>query len=90
MSDQTADGEIITAIKGIPLPTRSTRRAIVVATILFTWLTISGVLIWGSGDNSLHQSAISWSYTSMLMVIFAYVFGAVSDNYIVWKNAPKI
>lgn len=82
------EGGVFT-IAGIPLPGRRTRRAIVTTTIVFTWACIGSIMAWGDPANSLHQSALSWSYSTMLAVIFAYVFGAVTDNYTVWKNAPK-
>ncbi len=73
------------------LPTRNTRRAIVIATLIFMWVMIAYLTLFGDPLNSLHQSGLSWSFMTMLAVIFAYVFGAVVDNWNLWKtmNAPS-
>jgi ABC-type antimicrobial peptide transport system permease subunit len=70
---------------GALLPTRRTRRNIVIATLLFCWTVIGWVVMNGSPDNSLHQSALAWSYATFIGVIFAYVFGAVLDNWNIIK-----
>ena len=82
--------DIITQINGIPLPNRRTRKQIVVATILFNWFCIAMLLWKGDPFNSLHTSSLAWSYSVMIAVIFAYVFGAVVDNFTVWKNTGKL
>lgn len=76
---------------GTLLPTRATRRGIVVATLLFVWTVIAFVVVNGDPANSLHQSALSWSFATFIGVVFAYVFGAVLDNWGLWKSmtAPK-
>jgi hypothetical protein len=75
-----ATNEILT-INGLPLPSRKTRRAIVVSTLLFCWSLIAYVVIGGDGNNSLHTSALAWAFATSVTVIFAYVFGAVADNF---------
>ena len=65
---------------GLPLPTRQTRKQLVIATLLFCWLIISYVVGFGEPDNSLHTSALAWAFASSMGVVFAYVFGAVFDN----------
>ena len=76
----------IVKVDGIPLPPQHTRRQIVVATILFSWACIVSMIVLGDPANSLHVSALGWAFTTMLGVIFAYVFGAVTDNYNIWKK----
>ena len=71
---------------GANLPSKNTRRNIVVVTLLIMWAMIWYVLINGDPANSLHQSALSWAFITSIGVIFAYVFGAVVDNWGFWKN----
>lgn len=73
-------------VNGLPLPKRSTRRRIVIGTMVFCAAVIVGVLWKGDPANSLHVSALSWSYATFIGVVFAYVFGAVFDNWTVWKT----
>lgn len=73
-------------VNGIPLPTRQTRKKIVYSTITFFFLIISYIVVAGSPTNSLHESALAWSFSGMLAVIGAYVFGAVFDNINVMKT----
>lgn len=70
---------------GVILPTRRTRRNVVIATLLFSWAVIAWIVTKGDPANSLHQSALAWSYATFVGVIFAYVFGAVADNWSLLK-----
>lgn len=58
-----------------------TRRRIVVSGLFFTW----GIIIWcilkGDPDNSLHTSALAWSFTTNMVLTFAYSFGTMVQNY---------
>jgi ABC-type antimicrobial peptide transport system permease subunit len=76
-----------TMVNGLPLPTRQTRRNIVVVTLLFCMTMIGYIMVFGKPENSLHQSGLSWAFMLMASVIFAYVFGAVVDNLNFWKSA---
>jgi hypothetical protein len=87
MAEQSTDDIVI--INGLPLPTRKTRRNIVISTLVFCGIVIMFVVGWGDGNNSLHTSALAWSYTLMAAVIFAYVFGAVVDNFNVLKSTVQ-
>jgi hypothetical protein len=64
-----------------PLPTRKTRKEITIGALLFNAFIIVQVVFNGSHSNTLHESALSWSYTSSLILIMGYVFGAVMDNF---------
>ena len=64
----------------IYLPTRSTRRKIVVFSLLFCWGLLIFIAGWGDPANSLHQSLASWSFFSWLGIVGAYVFGASWEN----------
>jgi hypothetical protein len=79
-------------VNGLPLPTRATRKLIVLITILFCWVIIGFLMVKGESANSLHTSALAWSFMLMASTIFAYVFGAVVDNFNFWKTskAPEI
>lgn len=45
---------------GLVLPSRRTRRNIVVVTLFVMWAIIWYVVTQGDPSNSLHQSALSW------------------------------
>lgn len=77
----------IKIIDGLPIPTRKTRKQIVVATLLFCWSIIIFSLVWGNPENMMHVSAQSWAFGLSGATIFSYVFGAVIDNYNVMRNA---
>jgi len=70
------------------LPKRSTRRNIVYATLIFCAAIIGYIVIWGAEENSLHQSALAWSFSLSGFVIASYVFGAVADNWNVFRFNP--
>lgn len=74
-------------INGLPLPRRRTRRRIVYGTLTFCALIIIGVLWKGDPTNTLHSSGLSWSFATFIGVVFAYVFGAVLDNWTVFKSS---
>lgn len=76
----------ITTINGIPLPSRRTRRRFVIATLVFCWSVAVYVIGWGNPTNSLHVSALAWAFGTSAATIFAYVFGAVMDNWNVSKS----
>lgn len=73
-------------VNGLPLPKRSTRRKIVYGTLIYCALVIAGVLIFGTPGNTLHESGLSWAFATFIGVVFAYVFGAVFDNWTVWRK----
>lgn len=54
-----------------------TRRRIVVSGLLFTWAIILWVVLYGSPTNSLHESALAWSFVANLAIMFAYSFGTL-------------
>lgn len=86
MTENITQNSEYVMVNGLPLPSRTTRKNIVIFMLLFSWTVIGFVVGWGDPQNSLHQSALSWAYSSMIAVIFAYVFGAVTDNWVVWRN----
>ena len=81
----TLKSEDIVLVNGIPLPLRSTRKWIVVGTLLFCAAIISGIVWKGDPVNTLHTSALAWAFSSSIAVIMGYVFGAVYDNYNLYK-----
>lgn len=59
----------------------TTRRRIVVTSLLFTWALI-GLIVWqGDPTNSLHSSALAWSFVANMAVLFAYSFGIIVQKY---------
>ena len=62
------------------IPKRSTRRKIVYVTLIFCYSLILGITFGGDGDNSLHQSSLSWAFSLSIFVIAGYIFGAVIEN----------
>ncbi len=59
----------------------TTRRRIVVTSLLFTWALI-GLIVWqGDPNNSLHSSALAWGFVANMAVLFAYSFGIVIQKY---------
>lgn len=79
--------EDIIFINGLPLPTRSARKKIVIVTLLFCWSIITYIVLMGDPSNSLHSSALAWCFSGSIATVFAYVFGAVFDNFTVIKNS---
>ena len=58
-----------------------TRRRIVVSSLLFSWGLILWLVMKGNPDNSLHTSSLAWSYTYNTVVLFAYTFGTMINDY---------
>lgn len=92
MSD-TASTQVVDVdyaiVNGLPLPSRKTRKGIVIYTMLFCTLLICVLLFKGTPGNSLHESALAWAFSVYAGVVFAYVFGAVIDTYNVLKSTKK-
>lgn len=65
----------------LELPSRKTRRTIVVFTLLMCWIVITAILLNGDSLNSLHSSALAWAFSLNAATLFAYVFGSVVDIY---------
>lgn len=71
----------ITKIDSDYVASVTTRRRIVVTSLLFTWALI-GLLVWkGDPNNSLHASALAWGFVANMAVLFAYSFGIVVQRY---------
>lgn len=47
--------------------------------LLFFGIVIVYLIMYGNDKNSLHQSALSWSYLGVMGVLAAFGFGAVID-----------
>lgn len=62
------------------MPTRATRKKIVFMVLAYCAVVITYIVAYGNGGNTLHQSALAWSFTLAGSTIAAYVFGAVWDN----------
>lgn len=77
----------MTDVTNLPLPTKTTRKNIVVTTLLFCWAIIVWLIADGEPSNSLHSSALAWAWGVSMTVIMAYVFGAVVDNFNALKSS---
>jgi hypothetical protein len=68
-------------------PSRETKRSFAIAALLFSFATISYVVVAGDPTNSLHQSALSWGFTMAMFVMGVYAFSVSYDNFVVrkWK-----
>ena len=74
-------GDDVTKINEDYVASVTTRRRIVVISLLFTWVLI-GLIVWqGDPANSLHASALSWAFVANMAVLFAYSFGIVVQRY---------
>lgn len=92
MSDATSTPAVdvdYVLVNGLPLPSRKTRKGIVIYTMLFCTLLICALLFKGTPGNTLHESALAWAFSVYAGVVFAYVFGAVIDTYNVLKSSKK-
>lgn len=76
-------------VNGMPLPSRKTRKGIVIYTMLLCTLLIFAILAKGTPGNSLHESGLAWAFSVYAGVVFAYVFGAVIDTYNVLRSNKK-
>ena len=73
--------EEVTRIESEYVASTTTRRRIVVSSLLFTWALI-GLIVWrGDPANSLHSSALAWGFVANMVVLFAYSFGIVIQKY---------
>lgn len=77
-------------ISGVPLPNKTIRKNIVVSTLLFCWSLIIWLIADGEASNSLHTSALAWAFGTSVMVIMAYVFGSVVDNFNILKSGKDL
>ena len=79
------DGVDYVMVNGVPLPSRRTRKGVVVYTLIICTAIIAYILGFGNDENSLHQSALAWTYSMYIVVVMAYVFGAVADTVNIMK-----
>lgn len=66
-------------------PTRETKRSFAIAALVFSFATISYVVVAGDPTNSLHQSALSWGFTMAMFVMGVYAFSVSYDQFIINK-----
>lgn len=81
MANEQLSEDLIVGPSGLPLPTRKTRKRLVIAVLVFCASVIGSIITWGDPSNSLHTSAMAWSFATLVGTFFAYVFGAVVDNW---------
>lgn len=64
------------------LSSRIALRIFVITYLLCCWTIIGYVIGWGDPDNSLHTSALAWSFGTSFATLFAYCV----DNWNVIRN----
>jgi len=70
----------------LPLPDPRIRAAFSSITVLFCFGIIALLTLTGDPINSLHQSALAWSFSLSGFVIAGYIFGAVVDTWAIWRS----
>ncbi len=73
-------------INGMPIPDRGTRKRFVIYMLVFCAIVIGYIIFSGDPANSLHVSAMAWAWGVAAATFFAYVFGAVVDNFNVMRH----
>lgn len=58
-----------------------TRRNIVLASLIYSWVVIVVLLSTGEPTNSLHTSALAWAFATNMAVLFAYSFGTIITSF---------
>lgn len=71
----------MTEINAQYVASSTTRRRIVVLGLFTTWGIIVWCLLRGNPENSLHTSALAWSFTTNMVLTFAYSFGTMVQDY---------
>ena len=62
--------------------TDKTRQRLVIISLLFTYSLILWIVLSGDPANSLHSSALAWSFGTNIAVMFAYSFGTLLTKYL--------
>jgi hypothetical protein len=75
------DGDVAT-LNTEHVASETTRRRIVVTSLVFTYVLITLLVVYGSPTNSLHESALAWAFGTNILVMFAYSFGTLLTKYV--------
>lgn len=73
-------------MENLPLPNPKIRAIFSAVTVLFCFGIIGLIVVNGDPTNTLHLSALSWSYSLSGFVIAGYIFGAVVDTWAIWRS----
>lgn len=73
-------------VNGVPIPGIGTRNWFTSIFIVVMLSIIWFVITKGNPENSLHASALSWSYFSAIAVLFMHLFAANVSEYVVGKE----
>jgi hypothetical protein len=73
-----------------PLPSIRARTNFVIVVTLFHFATIAALCVFGDMKNSLHTSAMAWSFTAYMGIMMAFLFGINIDlkNFYSNNRAP--
>ncbi len=66
----------------LKLFSKAWRTVIAVIVLALCAAAIGWLLAWGAPDNSLHQSALSWSYTLVACILAGIGIGTVMTQFI--------
>lgn len=72
-----------------PLVNKTLRAVLGIGTIAFCMATIVYLIWHGKADNSLHASALSWSYTIIIAMLIAFGLGNAIPALINLLPKPK-
>lgn len=73
-------------VNGIPIPGIGTRNWFTSIFLIVLFCIIGYIVIDGDPKNSLHTSALSWSFFSAITVLFMHLFAANVSEYVVGKE----
>lgn len=82
--------EDVVTVNGIPIPPSGTRTWFAGITVAFCFLIIALITWMGDPTNTLHTSALAWAFSTVIFVLGGFIFGAVYDNYNMYKNMPTL
>jgi hypothetical protein len=73
-----------------PLPSIRARTNFVIVLTLFHFATIALLCVFGDMKNTLHTSAMAWSFTAYMGIMAAFLFGINLDlkNFYLNNKAP--
>lgn len=72
-----------------PIVNRTLRAVLGIGTIAFCMVVVVYLIFHGKADNSLHQSALSWSYTLIIILLVAFGLGNALPVLVTLLPKPK-
>lgn len=72
-----------------PIINKTGRAVTALAVLAFCLATVIWLLVYGAPANSLHQSALSWSYTIILVAMAALGLNVTAETVVQLLTAKK-